>query len=227
VRYWLVDQLHDARADSIVRQHIYTALRRNDFALARPLMDVRLDADAEARDSQLREQEIERRARVLAGVPLFARLQEDELRRVASGVRVTPFVKNDVMTRQGAVAHWLYVLVSGKADIWYEDKAGQRHFVSTLEEGAVFGEMGMITGAPRAATVAARTHATCYRIDKECFEGVLRARPELAGELAEVICQRSSVLDSVIAADHGTPHHADDDKLLEKIRRFFRLPAID
>lgn len=227
VRYWLTDQLHDARADSIVRQHIYTALRRNDFALARPLMDVRLDADTDAHDSQLREQEIERRAQVLAGVPLFARLQEDELRRVAAGVRVAPFVKNDLITRQGAVAHWLYVLVSGKADIWYENKAGERRFVSTLEEGAVFGEMGMITGAPRAATVAARTHATCYRIDKECFEGVLRARPELAGELAEVISQRTSALDSVIAAGDGISRGLDDDNLLEKIRRFFRLPAID
>lgn len=47
VRYWLLDQLHDTAADSAVRLHIYSVLRRNDFPLARPLMDVRVDAESD------------------------------------------------------------------------------------------------------------------------------------------------------------------------------------
>ncbi|MDB5804921.1 MAG: Low conductance mechanosensitive channel YnaI, partial [Betaproteobacteria bacterium] len=223
VRYWLLDQLHDAAVDSTVRLHIYSALRRNEFSLARPVLDVRMDAEAEARKDDLRNQEIERRIKVLGGVALFAGLQPDELRTVAAGARVTPFVKGDVITRQGAVAHWLYVLVSGEADIWYEGADGERRFVSTLSPGTVFGEMGMMTGAPRSATVSARSHALCYRIDKENFEGVLRARPQLAGQLASVMAERNSALEAVRAEHNANQPETDDASLAARIRRFFML----
>lgn len=223
VRYWLLDQQHDAAADSVIRLHIYSVLRRNDFPLARPLMDVRVDADADSRSEAARAEEIARRVAVLANVPLFSSLQDDELTAIAGRLRVTPFVKNDVMTRQGAVAHWLYVLTSGEADVWFEDDAGQRRLVGSIGPGEVFGEMGMMTGAPRAATVAARSDAICYRIDKECFESVLRARPALAADLAEVMATRHKVLDAV-RAEQGRV--ADDDiALLVRIRRFFHLPG--
>ena len=223
VRYWLLDQLHDAVADSTVRLHIYSALHRADFVLAHPVLDIRVDTEAQARDAETREMEIGRRMQVLKEVPLFAGLQEEELRKVASRLRVAPFVKNDVMTRQGAVAHWLYVLVNGEADIWYEGEDGQRRFVSTLTAGTVFGEMGMMTGAPRAATVAARTHAVCYRIDKACFEDVLRARPELADELAEVMSARHTELEAVRREHQIAASDNGEESLVARIRRFFVL----
>ena len=222
VRYWLIDQLHDATADSTVRLHIYSVLRRSEFALARPVMNVHMDGEAQERSAQ-REDEIAQRVQLLSGVPLFASLHVDELHSLATHLRVTPFMKNDVMTRQGAVAHWLYVLTSGEADVWYETHTGDRRFVATLEAGALFGEMGMMTGEPRRATVAARTDAVCFRIDKESFEGILAARPELAGDLAQVINSRSSVLDAIRLEDQAAPRD-DDARLLAKIRRFFKLP---
>jgi CRP-like cAMP-binding protein/small-conductance mechanosensitive channel len=225
VRYWLLDQLHDAAADSVVRLHIYSVLQRNDFPLARPLMDVRMEADPDGRSEAARAEETARRVAVLANVPLFSTLQDDELSTIAGRLKVTPFLKNDVMTRQGAVAHWLYVLTSGEADVWYEDAAGARSLVGSIAPGEVFGEMGMMTGAPRAATVAARSDAVCYRIDKACFEGVLRARPALAEELAALMAARQAALDAVRAAQGRKTVDADDAALLARIRRFFHLPG--
>lgn len=221
VRYWLIDQQHDASADSTVRLHVLSVLRRNDILLAHPVMDVRVDSFAGKAD--LDEDEIEHRVGVLAGVPLFAGLHATELRTVASRLKVTPFMQNDVITRQGAVAHWLYVLVNGEADVWYEARDGERRYVSTLGAGAVFGERGMMTGAPRSATVAARTDAICYRIDKESFEGILRARPELAQELAAIMTERRSALEAVRVEDAQPPE--DNANLLERMRRFFGLTS--
>jgi hypothetical protein len=224
VRYWLLDQQHDGSADSTVRMHIHSALRRIEVPLARPAMDVRVDGDRG--NSAVRDQDIERRVQVLSSVPLFAGLQIDELHSVAAGLRVTPFMRDDVMTRQGAVAHWLYVLVSGEADVWFENRAGERRFVATLSPGAVFGEMGMMTGAARTATVTARTDAECYRIDKESFQAILLARPELAGELAAIVVGRNAGLDAVRSGDAVAVQEASEDaNLVDKIRRFFHLPA--
>ncbi|MES2149080.1 MAG: mechanosensitive ion channel family protein [Pseudomonadota bacterium] len=224
VRYWLLDQLHDASADSTVRLHIFSALKRHDFPLSRPVMDVSLEVDPAARDETERAREIELRVRLLADVPLFASLHPDELALVASRLRVAPFMKNDVMTRQGAVAHWLYVLTSGEADVWYEDPDGDRRYVGVIQPGEVFGEMGMMTGAARSATVSARTASTCLRIDKQCFESVLRARPELAGELARIISARHAVLDVVREIPRSVAQEGGDAALLARIRRFFHLP---
>ncbi len=224
VRYWLQDQLHDAKADSDVRQHVYSALRRTEVALARPYLDVRVERGAD--DADATAQSLEKRLQVLAALPLFAGLRESELASVAASLRVTPFIKDDVITRQGAVAHWLYVLVSGAADVWFETPSGERLFVAALEPGAVFGEMGMMTGAPRSATVVARSDAECYRIDKASFESILTARPALAEELARITSERRGVLEAArTAASNVADPDTDSDKLLMKIRRFFQLPA--
>jgi small-conductance mechanosensitive channel/CRP-like cAMP-binding protein len=227
VRYWLLDQQHDGSADSTVRLHIHSALRRIEVALARPRMAVRMEGQDGAEDT-VHEQEMEKRVHVLSRVPLFASLEIEELNTVAAALRVTPFMKDDVMTRQGAVAHWLYVLVSGEADVWFEGRGGERRFVATLGPGAVFGEMGMMTGAARTATVTARTDAQCYRIDKESFQGILLARPELAGDLAQIVVGRSVSLDAVRAEGAAAAgEEAEDAKLLGKIRRFFHLPTLN
>jgi CRP-like cAMP-binding protein/small-conductance mechanosensitive channel len=224
VRYWLQDQLHDATADSNVRQHVYSALRRTEVALARPYLDVRVERGVD--DAEAGARAMEKRLQVLSALPLFAGLRETELASVAASLRVTPFVKGAVMTRQGAVAHWLYVLVSGEAEVWFESEGGERRFVATLGSGAVFGEKGMMTGAPRSATVVARTDAECYRIDKASFQTILVARPALAEELARIISERQQVLDAARTTPSARADaDADSDNLLDKIRRFFHLPA--
>jgi small-conductance mechanosensitive channel/CRP-like cAMP-binding protein len=224
VRYWLLEQQHDAPADSNVRQHIHTALRRLDVALARPYLDVRVDGGTDGGEAT--ERALRQRMEVLSAQPLFSGLHESELASVATSVRLTPFMKDDVMTRQGAVAHWLYVLVSGEADVWFEETSGERRFVASLVPGAVFGEMGMMTGAPRSATVIAKTDAECYRIDKASFSSILAARPGLADDLARIIGERQRQLDSARATQSSRVHDdGDHDKLLAKIRRFFHLPV--
>lgn len=223
VRYWLDDQLHDATADSSVRQHIYSALQRTDVALARPCLDVRVDG---SNDGPASARAVAQRVQVLSGLPMFSGLHEAELASVAASARVTPFTKDDVMTRQGAVAHWLYVLVTGEAEVWLEPEGGERRLVATLGPGSVFGEMGMMTGAPRSATVIAHTDAECYRIDKASFASILAARPALADELARIMSERHAVLEAARAAANQSNGGDDDSgKLLEKIRRFFHLPA--
>ncbi len=227
VRYWLVDQLHDMSTDSAVRLHIHSALRRNNINFARPNLDLQMDADAEGRNAVQRANTLERRIQILSGVSLFAGMERAELASIASTLKVAPFAKDEVITRQGAVAHWLYVLVLGEADVWFEPPAGERRLLATLTAGAVFGEMGMMTGAPRTATVTARTIAECYRIDKTSFDSILQARPALAEQLAQIMTTRNAQLAVARQQVNQPDPVGDSDNLLARIRRFFKLPAAD
>lgn len=180
----------------------------------------------EAREAARHAREIGRRLAALKGIELFAPLEETELRAMADRLVYTPFVRGDVMTRQGAIAHWLYIVVDGDADVEVENAGGARRPVATLGPGNVFGEMGLMTGEPRTATVTARTDVECYRLDKEGFEGIIRSRPQIAEEMSAVLAARSLGLKSVTElAETTSTGRTQGERLLGRIRAFFGLEA--
>jgi len=153
---------------------------------------------------------------------LFASLTEAEHHMLAKHLVHAPFAAGGTITRQGAVAHWLYLIVHGEAEVFIETPQG-RTLVAQLGDGSFFGEMGLLTGAPRSATVVARTDVDCYRLGKEGFAEVLNARPDLAQEVAEVLAQRKAATDARLeqtAANNGQARPAD---LLQRMRAFFAL----
>lgn len=223
VRYWLTDALADDPTDSHVRVHLYAALQRQGWRIMPPAHEVRLQGPDAERDSRAQEQELAIRRKHLSRIKLFGHLSAAEIDHLAQSLTYAQFVKGDVMTRQGAVAHWLYVLIDGEADVWYEAEGLPRRHLTTLTAGNVFGERGMLTGEPRRATVTARTDAECYRIDKKNFEKIMEARPEMAEAFAHIMTEqdkeREAVQKELAALDHDQ-HRA---RLLQSIRRFFRL----
>src|SRR2546423_4909425 len=96
------------------------------------------------------------------------------------------YVQNDVISRRGEVADSLCVLAHGKVAIYGEADSGQaRPRLATLHAPAYFGEMGLLTGQARTATVIAESDVLCYRLDKAGFDAILRARPQLADGFAK------------------------------------------
>jgi CRP-like cAMP-binding protein len=87
----------------------------------------------------------------------------------------------------------------------------------------VFGEMGMMTGAPRAATVIARRDVICYRLDKAGFAEIINARPDVADGISKVLSRRHDELVGLLAAGKSAPAAVHHDDMLARIRSFFGL----
>ncbi|MDI1300573.1 MAG: mechanosensitive ion channel family protein [bacterium] len=223
VRYWLTNPQFDDPTDSAIRVHIYAALQRQGYVLAHPCLDVNLTSENDERDSRTREKELSLRQKTLRRIGLFAGLSDEEITHLASSLTYAQFARGDVMTRQGAVAHWLYILISGEADVWFENEGQPRRFLTTLPTGHVFGEMGLMTGEPRRATVSARTDAECYRIDKKSFEHIMQSRPELAEVFANILTERNRQLVAVQQEKQPVDQAQQHARLLASIRNFFRL----
>jgi len=184
VRYWLTDLAADDPTNSRVRTRIYTALRRAGIPLAVPAHTMFLEVQDETRLERRTKRKVEERLEALKSVSLFRNLREDELRTLAEGMSHVVYTSGEVITRQGAVAHWLYVLTSGTAEVRANvdpdgDGPEPTHVkvVATLSAPDFFGEMGLMTGEPRAADVVATTDVDCFRLGKETFERVLLGRP--------------------------------------------------
>ena len=162
----------------------------------------------------------------LGGVEFLRTLHAEELERVAADLVYAPFAAGEVITRQGAVAHWLYILTEGTAEICV-NVDGSPTKVATIEAPGFVGEMGLMTGAPRAATVVACTDVECYRLDKASFDRVLRERPETATEVSHLLAQRTVELealkDGLDAAAKQRRVEAEKTRLLSTIRAFFAL----
>ncbi len=235
VRYWLTDLAADDPTNSRVRARIYTALRRAHIPLAVPSQHRLVQMD----DNEHRQSHAVRHhndgVKALRSVPLFRELTDDEIGTLADGLSHVIYTPGEICTRQGAVAHWLYVLSSGEVEIRInvdpdgpEGPLSERAIkVKKLTAPDVFGEMGLMTGAPRANDVVSLTDVDCYRLDKATFEQVLLKRPEIAKQLSEKLAERRAQLlaarDGLTAQQQKDAEAAARDQILKGIRAFFNI----
>ena len=99
------------------------------------------------------------------------------------------------------------------------------HVIGALHAGQFFGEMALITGDARAATVVAKTDVECYRLDRASFQELLLGRSEIAEEIQRVMGGRRGDLDSARQAFAGAVPPAEAEvRLVSRIRRFFGMP---
>lgn len=234
VAYQLLEPSLYWRADSNIRVHLFAALARAGIGVPYPrsLMEIRDDVRPE-----MASQEQSRRMSVLAANELFASLTGDERAALAGALQYCLYAPNDVVFRAGETADSLYLVAEGAVRVVNEDK-GERRELAMLAAPAYFGEMGLLLGQPRAATVLAAGETLCYRLDRQGFDAVIKARPELADALARVLAKRQAENDATLKAlDADTRNrHAVGRavELVQRIRHFFgvdaprpRVPRVD
>jgi small-conductance mechanosensitive channel/CRP-like cAMP-binding protein len=227
-RYWLTDLALTDPTDSIVRARIHFAMRRAGIPLSIPAQSIFITEETESREERKRREEIEERVEALQGIELFHTLTDEERRELAARLMDAPFARGEALMQQGAEAHRLYIMRKGEAEVRVAidgDKLTKK--VATLRGGDFFGEMGLMTGEPRTATVIAATDVECYRLDKEAFNNILRRRPEIAEDISHILARRRVELEAVREglneeAKRQRMRRAQGD-LLHRIRSFFTL----
>jgi len=226
VRYWLTDLAVDDPTNSVVRTRIYFALRRANIPLSIPAQALFVTEEQPERVERKQSREIESRVSALKHVELFQSLTDEELCELAPRLRMAPFARGEVMTKQGAEAHWLYIMTRGDAEVRFSLDGKSEH-VATLHPGDFFGERGMMTGERRSADVIALTDVDCYRVDKDSFQEILHKRPEIAEDISQVLARRRAELEAARedlteeAKRARMRDHQGD--LLQRIRNFFAL----
>src|SRR5207302_1946249 len=138
-----------------------------------------------------------------------------------------PFGRSEIITRQDSAAHWLYVLTRGEVEVRVRGEGGAEKLVTRMGAPNVFGEMGVMTGERRTASVIAATEVECYRIDKDVFKAVLRNRPELVETITQVMARRrvelAAVREGLDAEARGRRVKEERSEILASIQNFFGL----
>ena len=227
VRYWLKDISSDDGGDSAVRVRLWYALRRAGIPLSIPASTVFLTHETVEREQRKESAERAQRMAALASVDLFRGLPQAMHEELANELVFMPFGAGEAVTHEGDHDEVLYMLVEGEAAVRIGAGAEQ-HEVARLRAGQFFGEMSLMTGEARTATVVASTDLVCYRMDKPAFERVLRETPAVADQIAEVLVTRRNALTQVRderdEVNRKRMQTAKQD-LLGKIRGFFGIDS--
>jgi len=165
-------------------------------------------------------------AELLAAQPLFSCLDHDQLTRLASGSRRIRFGRGERIIRQGDAGDSMFILSRGTAEVLAE-KEGRSLPVATLGAGDCFGEISLLTGEPRSATVVAKFDCEVVEIEKQTVGLLLREHPELADSLSETVLARRTATAIQFANTSEDGEHlqlaTSKEGLLRRLRLFFHL----
>jgi small-conductance mechanosensitive channel/CRP-like cAMP-binding protein len=223
VRYWLTDLQQDVWTDSQIRLHVTATLARHRMEIPYPH---RVWLRGKPYDS-IASRELAAREATLERLDLFQPLTAAERASLAADLADFPYVADDVIARQGDPADSLFILSRGRVGVYDDGTGGARRRLATLEAPGYFGEMGLLTGQARGATIIAENEVLCYRLDKAGFDEVLKARPELVEALSNVVSARQAANDATLQtlSDEARARQAvgRTTELVRRIRRFFAL----
>ena len=126
----------------------------------------------------------------LASVPIFAGLDADALRELDLESNWVRLAGGQTLFRQGDAPDYLYVVVRGRLEVLVERDAGQQEMIDQLGHGACVGEMAILTGQPRTATVRAIRDSELVRLSKAELYRLLEIHPRGAFEMMRILATR-------------------------------------
>lgn len=216
VRFWVSDFESDERAKDVVRSLIYYAFRRNNITIPYPIQ-----VEMTAEEGGVAPVRSMLGADGLSSAPLFAPLLPEERSALLSVARSVHYAVGEAIVRQGHAGKSLFVLTRGEAAVTL---AGTNGEVARLRQGDVFGEMSLLTGEPRTATVTAATDCDLVEIDAEGFRSVVMANPSVLDHVTAVTATRREGLDRH-RETHVTTAAITETRqsLLDRVRQFLRL----
>jgi len=216
-QFWIEDYAIDRTARDQVRTNLWYTFRRRNIEIPYPIQ-VQFERDEEPIRT---ERHVAAAADHLASVDLFKTLSVEARHALSNAADHHLFAAGESIVRQDAEGDSMFVLMKGHARVVIEP-SGQE--VAVIPAGGFFGEMSMLTGDKRSATVKAADDVAVLEITSKDFRELALANPDLVDHVSTIISARRTGLADAKA--HATavvvPEHKES--FLARMRRFLTLP---
>jgi small-conductance mechanosensitive channel len=215
VRFWIDDYGADEVSRDEVRTAIYYSFQRHDIDIPWPIQ-VQYEKDWPETDANIKVAEEER---LLGEVDLFATLPPELRHQVALSAPMAVYGSGEPIVRQGDDGQSMFVVLSGTVSVVLEPS---REEVARIERGGYFGEMSLLTGEPRSATVLAVGDVVVVEIGADLFRRLAAVHPEAIEKVGTAAMVRRAGLEEVRTATAGAVT-AETTTLLARMKKFLRL----
>ena len=222
VLFFVDDFARALDVDGAVADRVYHALARRGIDIPYPTRTLALAAP----ESTDKRAEIERGriASVLAGLELMQPLPDDSRAVLVERAAVRRYGPGESVVRKGDASREMFIVEHGTLAVEIPRDSGAAAEVAQLAAGECFGEMGLLTGEVRSATVRAKTLCDLVVIDHDAFHEVLAAHPEVVDRMGGLLAARQAGLEAAaVSEDRAPPTEERKRRLISQIRSFFKL----
>ncbi len=209
--------MKSANYDSIW-ERIWTHLNRAGIRLITQRQDIHLYQETEIPYDKAADP-----ISMVEEVDIFTPFPRPDRKELSRRMRLCHLQEGEKIFSQGEEGDSLFIISEGVMGIWVKRDKGDPVEVARLGAGHFFGEMSLLTGEPRTATVQAVTEARLFEVTKADIESFMEPQPDIARQLGRVLARRKAATESAIEADEKsrTVEEAESQQFFQKIRAFF------
>jgi small-conductance mechanosensitive channel/CRP-like cAMP-binding protein len=223
VKYWIKDyaDLEDIKNAFMTR--VWYSFSRHGIEIPFPIRNVYMRTITEETERAEAQEAEDRIFDQLREVPLFDPLTDQETRSLASRARVEHYFTGEVVMHQGEAGDSLYIIDEGSVGV-VVSQDGRSEKLAELGPSAIIGEMALMTGAARTATVTASIPTQFVVIDRDAFRKTLLQNPHIAEQISETLARRQEQRDATLAAlQEAASREPGEEKgqILSRIWEFF------
>jgi small-conductance mechanosensitive channel len=222
IRFWHENFSNEPRIKSEINIRIWYALRRRNITIPFPIRDIRHTHKERAYQAAKRGHSCNDMVLMFENVPVLSPLSLEERDQLAHLVEIEPFGEGEIIVRQHETGDSLYIITKGTCEVLLESHSRQFKQVAVLKKGDFFGEMSLLTGEPRSATVRAIEDTEVIKIQKDIFSKILSANSGISEYLGQVLAERQQQLATQRGND-SAPAVATPEGFIQKIKSFFGI----
>lgn len=223
IKFYMGNHSRINETNDSVRTNVWYELKRQGITIPFPIRTLQVERK-KARPVQEEQAEA---FSILRGEPLFECLSKDQLSQMVNQARLKLFGRGEPVIEEGAAGDSMFVMLRGAANV-FVSKNGSKIQVATLSAGECFGEMSLLTGEPRSATV--RADGDCYvmEIGKPAMAELLSGAPGCMEQLSQLLAKRRMETEGILKEAKSTDEHALTERqytanFLQRLRTFFQL----
>ncbi len=224
LRYFADMDEHIHTKDSLVRERIWYAFRRAGIDIPYAQRDVHLYTREVDDKETVRATHVARRQRDLRRVDFLDVLSDEMLQELAEKVSTRRYAAGERILKQGEEGDQLFIVEHGEVAVVLEPDGSPPIELARLDKGKFFGEMSLMTGAKRTASVRATRECAVLVVGKSEFQHTLQQAPELAEKISAILATRQAQLATTHTGMVNAANVTSQSTIiLGKIREFFGL----
>ena len=222
VKFWIDDQRMFNEIVDAIRTNIWYEAQRHNIRIPFPTRTLHIERDhARAGESLTVAKGSVRKQ------PILQLLEPEQLDRLLAGFHIQRYGRGERIIEQGTPGHSMFILLEGEADVLVHTD-GPDACVATLRSSDYFGEMSLLTGEPRSATVVATRDCELWEIRKEALAEILQENQAVVQRLSELMARRLMNSEGILASTNAPAQLANKQKeytetFLKRLYTFFEL----
>jgi len=224
IKYYMGNHSRINETNDAVRTNVWYELKRQRIKIPYPIQDLYLHRPA----VRLVEEDHDEARAILRGEPLFDCLSDAQIENLVKQSHLNHFGRGERVIEEGAEGDSMFILVRGAAQVSIS-KNGSTIPVATLNSGDCFGEMSLLTGEKRSATVKAEGDCYVMEISKDVMGEVIRESPDCLKQLSELLAKRKMETEGILkdhatsSADQAAKQREYTATFLKRLKTFFAL----